>query len=312
MHTITTVSPVIVMILMGYLLRRKNFFSESTVKQLSSLVYWVGLPCLLFYKISTTSFNFAVCGRIYLVLLTAMLFCILAAYILTKLFAIPKESVSAIVQCSFRGNLAFVGLPLLMYSVSDASAEIANFTQTQAVFLLALMVLTNNCIAVMIFLMHRHAFNYKAIGKISLGIVTNPLLISSASGLLFGHFVEKMPVLLERTLSPLSQMVLSLALVCVGATVANQKISHHFFPALLASFIKLGVYPLVGLLIARYVFFLPYENMRVAMVFMACPTAAASYILANELGGDHTLTATTIAICTVLSVISLTTVIHFF
>ena len=312
MHTITTISPVIAMILMGYLLRRNNIFSGSTVKELSFLVYWVGLPCLLFYKVSSTHFNFAACGKIYFVLLTGLLFCILAAYTLTKVFAVPRESVSAVVQSSFRGNLAFIGLPLLMYSISDTPAKIANSTQTMAVFLLALMVLTNNCVAVMIFLIHQHTINYKTIGKLSLGIVTNPLLISSAAGLIFGRFVDEMPVLLERILSPFSQMVLPLALISVGAAIANQKIIHHFFPALLASFIKLGVYPLFGYLIARYVFFLPHEHMRLAMIFMACPTAAASYILANELGGDHTLTATIIAICTVLSVIPLTTVIYFF
>ncbi|MHC4292275.1 MAG: AEC family transporter [Planctomycetota bacterium] len=305
MHIITTISPVIVMILLGYLLRKKNFFSEHTVKELSSLVYWVGLPCLLFYKISTSSFNLAVCGRIYIVLLTALLSCILAAYVTTKIFAIPKESVSAIVQGSFRANLAFIGLPVLMYSFSDAPAEIAESVQVIAVFVLALMVLTHNSTAVIIFLMHQHTISRKAIGKIFLPIITNPLLISSAAGLLVGHFTEQMPDIMERTLSGFSQMVLPLALISVGATIANQKITHYLLPAVLASVIKLGVCPIIGFLMARYVIGLNEEHMRLVMIFLACPTAATSYILADKLGGDGQLTAAIVVTCTILSIVSL-------
>ena len=312
MHIVTTISPVILMILLGYLLRRKNFFSEHTVKELSSLVYWVGLPCLLFYKISTAAFNLAVCGRIYSVLLTALLLCILTAYILAKLFAVSKESVSAFVQGSFRANLAFIGLPVILYSFSDASAQTADSIQTLAVFLLALMVLTNNSIAVVILLAHQHRFDRNAIGKIVRGIVTNPLLIASAAGLLASRLMEHMPVFLDRTLSGFSQMVLPLALISVGATIAGQKITHHLFRAVLASVIKLGVYPIIGFLIARHIFLLSDEHMRLAMIFMACPTAAASYVLADQLGGDRQLSASIVVVSTLLSIISLSIAVGVF
>jgi len=312
MHIAATISPVIVMILLGYLLRRKGFFSEQTVRELSSLVYWVGLPCLLFYKISTTTVDFSVCGRIYAVLLIALLASVLAGYIGAKVFKVPKASVSAVVQGGFRSNLAYIGLPVLMYSFPDASSQAAQSIQTLAVFLLALMVMTNNTVAVIIFSIHQHAFNRKAIGKIVFNILTNPLLISSAAGLAAGRFIETLPAMPERTLSAFSQMVLPLALISVGATIANRKMMDHFFPAVLASVIKLGFCPVVGYLIVRYGIVLANEQMRLAMIFMACPTAAASYILADQLGGDRKLAATIIVISTVLSIISLTLVVALF
>ena len=107
-------------------------------------------------------------------------------------------------------------------------------------------------------------------------------------------------------------MVLPLALISVGATIANQKITHHLFPSILASTIKIGIYPIVGFLLARYVVGLNDEHLRLAMIFMACPTAATSYILADQLGGDRQLTATIVVVCTILSFISLSIVVGLF
>lgn len=312
MHIVTTLSPVFVMILLGYFLRRRNCLSEQTVRQLAWLVYWVGLPCLLFYKISTSSFNLADCGRIYSVLLISLAGCILAAYVLSKLPGIRPRSVSAVVQGSFRGNLAFIGLPVLMYSFSEAPSEVSSSVQVTAVFVLALMVLTNNAAAVPLFLLHQHSLNRQAIRKIIFGIVTNPLLVSSAAGLAFGFFVKAMPAAADRTLSAFSEMVLPLALISVGATIANQKISDTWFPAVLASVIKVGVCPVLGFLAARYLIVLDPEHLRLAMIFMACPTAAASYILADQLGGDHELTAAIVVLSSMLSAVSLSVVVGLF
>ena len=312
MHIITTLFPVLTIILLGYVLRRKGFFSEQTVRELSLLVYWVGLPCLLFYKISTASFNLAACGQIYTVLLAGLLLCILAAYILTKLFAVGKESVSSVVQGSFRGNLAFIGLPVIIYSFSDATKEISDSIQVIAVFVLAIMVLTNNIAAVIMFLLHQHTLSLKAVRKIVMGLITNPLLIASGAGLLAGHFIEQLPILIERTLSGFSQMVLPLALISVGATIANRNNIDHLFPAVLASTIKLGVYPLAAFLIGRYVVDLSAEHLRLVMIFAACPTAAASYILAGQMGGDRQLTAMIVVVCTILSTLSLSLAIGLF
>ena len=312
MHIITTLSPVLVMILLGYLLRRYDFFSQRTVRDLSSLVYWVGLPCLLFYQLSTSSFHFADCGRVYAVLVISMAGCILAAYLLSILFRIPAGSVTAVVQGAFRGNLAFIGLPVLMYSFSGAPAEVSASVQVTAVLVLGLMVLTNNVAAVFVFLAGRQAFSIKAVGKIAFGIVSNPLLISTAAGLAAGALIRSLPVVLDRTLSGISQMVLPLALISVGAAIAGQKINRHLLPAGLATFIKLGLGPVLGYLAVRFLIPLDAEHLRLAMIFMACPTAAASYVLADQLGGDHELTASIVVLTSVLSVVSLSAAVGLF
>lgn len=312
MHVFTTLTPVLVMILLGFLLRRYNFFSEKTVSELSWMVYWVGLPCLLFYKAATSTLNLAVCGRIYAVLLISLITCIIIAYIFSAAFRIPSKSVSAVVQGAFRGNLAYIGLPVVIYSFSNTSAQTAAEAETTAVFILALMVFANNAFAVVLFLLHQHRFNRQSIPRIARNILTNPLLISLAAGLIVALFTNRLPIILDRTLSAISQMVLPLALISVGASISVRKINFHLCPAALSSFVKLAICPIAGYLVACYLIPLSPEHLRLAMIFMACPTAAASYILAQQLGGDHELTATIVGLSSILSIISLSLVVGIF
>lgn len=309
MHAATTLCPVLVMILLGYFLRRREFLSECTARELSRLVYWVGLPCLLFYKTSTSQFLPADCGRVWSVLLISMVGSIAAAYLLAWMFRVAAPSISALVQGSFRGNLAFVGLPVLLYSVSDRQAASIEAT---AVLVLALMVLANNVVAVPMLLMHRQRLSRQAIGRIVVGIATNPLLLASAAGLAAGHFMGSLPAAVDRTLSAFSQMVLPLALISVGAAIRGRSLHHHLLPAALASAIKLGLCPLLVYLAARCLIALSWEHLHLGLIFAACPTAASSYILADQLGGDQELTAAIVTLSSVLSIVSLSIVVGLF
>jgi predicted permease len=309
MQVVTTLGPVFVMIMLGYLLRRWKFLSECTVRELSSLVYWIGLPCLLFYKTAATRFLPADCGRVYGVLLISLAGTVAAAYGLARMFRIAPAAVSAVVQGAFRGNLAYVGLPILLYSVPESQAAAA---ETTAVFVLALMIVANNAVAVPVLLMHQHMFSARAMRKIAVGIGTNPLVLACAAGLAAGHFINSLPAAVNRTLSGFSQMVLPLALISVGAAIREKTLRHHLPPAILASVLKLGICPLIGYWAACCLIPLRPEHLRLAMIFMACPTAAAAYVLAEQLGGDQELTAAIVTLSSVLSILSLSIIVALF
>jgi hypothetical protein len=51
------------------------------------------------------------------------------------------------------------------------------------------------------------------------------------------------------------------------------------------------------------------DEMRITLLFLACPTAAASFTLAGKLGGDEALAASSVVISTLLSVLSISAVL---
>ena len=76
MNIINTIMPVFLVIGVGACLRRTGFLSAEFVKRLMRLVYWVGLPCLLFYKTAGASYDYQAAGKTFLVVLIGMFACI--------------------------------------------------------------------------------------------------------------------------------------------------------------------------------------------------------------------------------------------
>ena len=57
---------------------------------------------------------------------------------------------------------------------------------------------------------------------------------------------------------------------------------------------------MVGYLVARWLGLSPIET-RVALIYLACPTAAASYVMAQQLGSDDKLASSIIVVSTILA-----------
>jgi len=74
---------------------------------------------------------------------------------------------------------------------------------------------------------------------------------------------------------------------------------------------KRQVAPLVGLLVASLLGLGAGET-RIALILLACPTAVASYIMADQLGAAGQLAATIVVLSTVLSMLSLGLVVGLF
>ena len=78
--------------------------------------------------------------------------------------------------------------------------------------------------------------------------------------------------------------------------------------AFTASVLKVAVAPLLAWPIGWWAG-LSLDELRIVLLFLACPTAAASFTLAGKLGGDEALAASSVVLSTALSVLSLSAVL---
>jgi hypothetical protein len=76
----------------------------------------------------------------------------------------------------------------------------------------------------------------------------------------------------------------------------------------MAAVIKLSVGPVVGYFAAGWLGVGRVET-AVALIMLACPTAVASYVLTEQLGGDSALSAGAVVVSTILSIASLAAVV---
>ena len=311
MHIVNTTLPVFLIIAFGAILQRAGFLPAEFVKTTNRLTYWVGLPCLLFYKVAVATYDFNIAGRTFVVVLAGMIASIAVGYVLTFILRIPWSSAGTFVQGAYRGNLVYVGLSVIIYSFANSKDFDSARMETIAVLVIAMMVPLYNIAAVVILLGSQHKIDRHVPGRILRQIATNPLFLACVCGIMYSLTFSVLPKVAGRTLESLGQIALPLALLGIGATLGKGKVAGSFRASFVSSLIKTGFAPSVGLLAGIFLGLGPGE-MRIALLLLACPTAAASYIMTEQLGGDGPLSAGIVVVSSVLSAVSMSLVVGFF
>ena len=223
-------------------------------------------------------------------------------YLVALLLRLPRVSVGAFVQGAYRSNLAYVGLPVVLLSLAASRGQPMSGGDSLAVLSIAFLIPVYNLTAVVVLLAGRpvEPGAGRAARQMLRAMVTNPLVLSCVAGLIFVAFGWKLPPVVRQTFATLGQMGTPLALLSIGATLTFASLRYQLVPTSAASFIKVAVGPVIGYLVARWLG-LSLMELRVALIFLACPTAAASYVMAQQLGSDDKLAGSIIVVSTILS-----------
>lgn len=309
MHVLTILAPVFLVVTIGFFLRKTGFASYNFFKQTNKLVYWIGLPALLFYKTAGAPPELGDVLNIVLVIIAGMAGCIVVGYLVSFLMGLSVEARGTFVQGAFRGNLAFVGLPIVLYTIE--TADVAG--DGMAFLVLAPLIPLYNFASVFVLTAGRkkEGSTLKShFRTLAFKIVTNPLIIACLAGLAYALIGVDIPLVLYRTCEAIGQMALPLALLGIGATLSFDTVKGKAQESIPAALIKTAGAPLVGFL-ASSALQLSTLEMRVALLYLACPTAVASYVMAQQLNGDDRLAAGIVVVSTILSAASLWTVLTF-
>ncbi len=308
MYALNTLVPLLAVVALGVYLRRIGFLSPATTRDTNRLLYWVALPAMLFYETAGAQIQGDAVLRVFLTLCGAMLTAIVLGYALAWVLRVPRTALGAFVQGGYRSNLAYVGLPVILLALTGADGAVATDQRALAVVAMGMLTPIYNLVAVVVLLTARPKDAHTQFGlemrKIVLAIATNPLVLSCVAGLLFALLPWQLPPIVGRTLSTIGQMSTPLALLGIGASLTLTSVWQNLRLASVATLVKVGISPLAGYFIAMALGLTPVE-LRIILIFLAGPTAAASYVMAEQLGSDEKLAASIVILTTLLSVASL-------
>ena len=272
--------------MIGWAVRRLNWVQEEFVTQANTVVFNIAMPAMLFFAISTGSFDEAI--NVPLTLIGALCTLALIGLLLLVGRALPKDQRGVFVQGSYRGNLAILGVALCVASYGEGVLPMV-------ALYIGVVTTVYNVLAVWLL---------NSSGAI-MKIVKNPILIGIVTGTIASLVSLPMPVFIESTGAYLAQMTLPLALLCIGATLDFSSVKTHGRSISLAVFFKLLASPVLfvsmGLLAG-----LDKEALGVLFFMSASPTATASYIMARQMTSHGALAAEIVAVTTGLGVITYT------
>ena len=277
------------------------------MRDLNALTYWVGLPGLLVQKVAAASPDVAAVTGLLGVGMAATGIGVAAGLLTGRVLGLPPALRGTFTQGVFRGNLTFIGLPVVLYAFSGSGLSSAS-AESSALLAFGPMVVLYNVTAVVVLLLQGQGQREGVVRSAAYGLLTNPILVGCLVGLVLALTQTPLPVVLDRTLAAIGQMALPLALICIGGTLCTTPVRGRLRLAAAGALMKVLLVPGSGLLLAWWLGLSP-EHTRIALILLACPTASASYVLARQLGGDAALASSMIVISNLLALPALVLVL---
>lgn len=302
-----TLLPLILLIGLGAVLSRIRFLGPQFASDLNKLAFWIALPALLFRSAAGASEATAATWWLLGVMLLGTALVSLLAWVWSRAIGVPAAGQGTFVQSAFRGNLAFIGIPVLAASVVDAPDSIRVPALASGVIVMALTMAFYNVLAVVVLQASRPRAGIGA-GALVRPIATNPLLLAGLSGLALALAGVSLPAFLDRTLDVLGGAAVPIALLCIGGSLTTTRFVGRRSWIVWAALFKVAVSPLLIGGLAWLAGLGPIE-MRIGLVFASTSTAAAAYVMARQMEGDESLASGSIALSTTLSAISLAVVL---
>jgi len=293
MTILETLAPLVLLIGLGALLAHLKFLGDIFVADLNKLAFWIALPALLFRSAAAAGHPGARTFHLLGILVTATLLACLVSYLICHLLHVPAKSWGTLAQSAFRGNLAYIGIPLLSLGLPAIGGGPEAFPT--AVVVMTLMMVIFNFLAVLV--LQRGDWKPR---EAAWSIATNPLLVAGLLGLAWSTTGLGLTPIADKTLQILGSAAVPIALLCIGGTLVAASPGGRLKELVIAVGLKVAFVPLVvwslGMVIG-----LNIVELRIGVVLAACPTAAASYVMAARMGGDPKLASAAIAISTICS-----------
>ena len=305
------VSPIILTVAVGYLLKRIGLMTVSVAKACNKLVFRLFLPVMLFlnvYKIQNlTEMDFGYMA--YALLGVFALFVI--ALPITIVMARKKVYRGPIWQASFRSNFALIGIPLAQSLCGDEGVAVASLLSAATVPFL-------NVLAVIALSVFREGGERPSVKKILLGILKNPLIQAIAAGIailgLRAVFVKEGIAFRISDIKPiytvlgyLSNLATPLALISLGAQFEFSAISSLRREIFTGTLMRTVVSPLLGLGVAYFFFRDHFQAAHFAslVAVFATPVSVSSAPMAQEMGNDAALAGQLVVWTTLVSALSI-------
>jgi len=302
MNVALNILPVFLVIFLGAGAKRLGFFPDVFVKAANRIIFYIGIPALLFIKLSSAPFHETFNTDLALIsslsVFIVWLFSLL--YVKLKIFStLGPSSAASFAQASMHGNIGYIGLAVVFYSLGNNGLKIASF-------LAPFIIIPQNILSVLSFTIYsgtkRHKI--KSFIKILKSIFLNPIIISALVGITFSFFDLKLPNFLNRFLEIVSSMALPMALLIIGASLSLSAMSKSLYWLFSSSLLKLLLLPGLGVVLLYNAGIHPF-SIEVAAILLGVPTATVSVIMSSEMDGDVKFASTAVTLSTLLSLFSL-------
>ncbi len=316
--TINAIFPIMILMALGYFLKRTGIFTNEFLKMANKSVFYVFLPVLLFKNVVGVNSISDIHWITVIFMIVVIGILVLLGFLTTKIIPNPKQK-GVIMQCIFRSNFALIGVSLAEL-IAGENGVLA------AAVLSAFSIPIYNIFAVVSLSIFRE--NNKRLSKsdvmaIFVKIIKNPLIIGVVLGVIVllirpygSRFIHTfIPAIdhftfLETVINYIARVASPLALLVLGGQFDFKKIQGYRKQIVIGVMGRNLLAPLIGVgsAVLLHKAGIVYFDEGVFASFIALfgtPVAVASAVMAEEMGSDGQLAGQLVVWTTLFSIVSI-------
>lgn len=290
--------PIFFTMILGWILKKAGLMDDHFVEQINKFVFRAALPALLFEDLAGVDFLEVWDASFVLFCLSATLLSILGVTAVS--FLLKDKSIQGeFVQASYRSSSAILGIALIQNIYGNAGMGPLMVIGTVPLYNIG-------AVVVLSFLKpDRKPLDRDLVWKTVWDIITNPIILGIAVGMIWSVLRIPIPIILGKTVHNLAVLATPLGLMAMGASFDLKNVTSTLKPAVLASLIKLVILAAIFVPIAVSLGFRT-DKLVAILVMLGTATTVSCYIMARNMGHEGVLTSNTVMLTTLCSAFTLT------
>ena len=291
--------PIVLMMIFGYICRKVDLLDDHTTAKINKFTFRASLPSLLFMDLSTADFRAVWDGKL-------VGFCVIVTFfsvgiaVVYSLFHKDKAERGEIIQASYRSSAAILGIAFVKNIYGESLMAALMIVGTVPIY---------NIIAVAVLAATSPEKKGESKKELFLdtlkGVVTNPIIIGIAAGIIWSLLKIPQPVIMSKTISYMGNMATPLSLIALGASFKTSEAKSKVGVTVGICFIKLILFCGIFLPIAVSMGFRG-EKLVAILVMLGSATTGSCFVMVKNFGHKGTITAFSVMLTTICSAFTLT------
>lgn len=279
LSAINTVGPIIIIILLGFFLRKIKVIDEIFTKGVDKVVFWVFLPVMLFNTMATSEIGEMIDAKIFLLMpILVIVYTLVLCFVVPK-FEKDKTKIPVIIQAIFRFDNLIYAIPVGAALFGNEALKVVATTS------LIIMPLLNVVAVIVLSYFTGSSVDVKGLIK---RIVTNPFIIGACLGMIVMLLRVKLPTMILKTSGELSDVAIPLALISLGGQLNFTSVKKNIKLNMIVVVGRLIIPPIVSVLIA-YFLGASVAEMFTIMLTVGASTSTGGPAMASQMGADSKL-----------------------
>ncbi|SKA71265.1 hypothetical protein SAMN02745130_00811 [Thiothrix eikelboomii] len=304
-----TIAPVFILMGLGYFAFKVQLIKAEAMPSLGNIILYCAIPAVMIGGLSKIHISEIIEPYFMLAYGLGLITCLLISlWIALKLKGNGLSLSTIQAMGATIPNSMFVGFPVVLLSLGQANS--ASLGLMMAVLVENLLILPLALILLEYGAGQQAASKFAIWRSVGWRILKNPLIIAIAVGVILSLFNIPLPKPISQSLELLAKISAGLALLFIGAALANIKPQTKLDGSNL-SLVVMGKLILEPLMVAFFIMLLPAFNpiLQKTAILMAAAPMMSIYPIIGERYGFRDFCASTLFVTTLLSFLSLAVVL---